>query len=396
MDLSVADGSKTEQMKLIPESPRECIVVLGMHRSGTSATAGLLGNIGVEFGNRLMAATQENIKGYWEHEEIVRVHDKLLAGLGLRWDDVRTFPPLWWNSKPAEEARKELFSIIRADFQEAPLWGLKDPRMCRLMDLWHMLFSELDTTVKFVCVFRHPTEVAASLGKRNAMSFDKALLMWFQHVTAAERATRNHPRVIVSFNSVLNNREEAVNTICRKLQLEVHHDDDSGASDFPDARLKHHRVEDADADTDDSIPSEVADVYKALESAELGDEGELSSICDRATASYERSLQTLAARGMLGHIDDQSKSFRSMAEATLEARRHAADRNKRVSGLEASMHLKELQIRELSLRIAQRDMLMNQRTVHRVTSEKKQHAGWSWNRVKRAVRSLPRRLKRSG
>ncbi len=380
-----------------------------MHRSGTSATAGLLGNIGVEFGNRLMAATQDNIKGYWEHDEIVRVHDTLLAGLGLRWDDVRTFPPLWWNSKPAEEARKELFSIIRADFQEAPLWGLKDPRMCRLMDLWHMLFSELDTTVKFVCVFRHPTEVAASLGKRDAMSFDKALLMWFQHVTAAERATRNHPRVIVSFNSVLNNPEGAVNTICRKLQLEVHHDD-SGASDFPDARLKHHRVEDADADTDDSIPSEVADVYKALESAELGDEGELSSICDRAKASYERSLQTLAARGMLGHIDDQSKSFRSMAEVTLEARRHAADRSKRVSGLEASMHLKELQIRELYLRIAQRELLMNQRdadlrelrgrnaelerTVHRVTSEKKQHAGWSWKRVKDAVRSLRRRLKR--
>ncbi|HJX24749.1 MAG TPA: hypothetical protein VJ252_01225, partial [Chthoniobacterales bacterium] len=66
---------------------RKAVVILGMHRSGTSALCGALDLLGVDFGERLMPANHANEKGYWEHEEIVRFHDDLLSSLGSRWDD---------------------------------------------------------------------------------------------------------------------------------------------------------------------------------------------------------------------------------------------------------------------------------------------------------------------
>src|SRR6266446_6985151 len=60
---------------------RKAIVVLGMHRSGTSALCGALDVLGVNFGKHLMTANEANTKGYWEHPEIVALHDELLRSL---------------------------------------------------------------------------------------------------------------------------------------------------------------------------------------------------------------------------------------------------------------------------------------------------------------------------
>src|SRR5580700_7972119 len=68
------------------------LVVLGMHRSGTSALAGMLHHLGVALGNRLMPATSDNPRGYWEHAEIVAANERLLASLGWGWDDIRSLP----------------------------------------------------------------------------------------------------------------------------------------------------------------------------------------------------------------------------------------------------------------------------------------------------------------
>ncbi|HEX4083658.1 MAG TPA: hypothetical protein VHY22_02010, partial [Chthoniobacteraceae bacterium] len=54
------------------------IVVLGMHRSGTSAFTGLLSLLGVDLGPSLLAASSANEAGYWEHGGVVTVHERLL------------------------------------------------------------------------------------------------------------------------------------------------------------------------------------------------------------------------------------------------------------------------------------------------------------------------------
>src|ERR1700690_93442 len=68
------------------------LVVLGMHRSGTSALTGMLHHLGVALGSRLMAASPDNPRGYWEHSDIVATHERLMAALGWGWDDIRSLP----------------------------------------------------------------------------------------------------------------------------------------------------------------------------------------------------------------------------------------------------------------------------------------------------------------
>jgi hypothetical protein len=47
------------------------LVVLGMHRSGTSALTGMLHHLGVALGEHLMPASADNPRGYWEHSDVV-------------------------------------------------------------------------------------------------------------------------------------------------------------------------------------------------------------------------------------------------------------------------------------------------------------------------------------
>src|SRR5579862_2834876 len=92
------------------------IVVLGMHRSGTSALAGMLHGLGVALGPRLMAATADNPRGYWEHIDVVAVHHQLLAALGGAWNDFRPLPAGFAGSEAAVEAREKLAAILQRDF----------------------------------------------------------------------------------------------------------------------------------------------------------------------------------------------------------------------------------------------------------------------------------------
>lgn len=79
-----------------------CLIVLGMHRSGTSAATRACNLLGVDFGTRLMAPSPDNPLGHWEHDDIVPLHEKLLKVLESSWDDVRKLPKNWQYTKVAK------------------------------------------------------------------------------------------------------------------------------------------------------------------------------------------------------------------------------------------------------------------------------------------------------
>src|ERR1700686_2628559 len=91
------------------------LVVLGMHRSGTSALAGMLHHLGVALGERLMPASPDNPRGYWEHSEIVDADQRLMASLGWAWDDIRPLPAGFEREAAAQAATRELIAILRRD-----------------------------------------------------------------------------------------------------------------------------------------------------------------------------------------------------------------------------------------------------------------------------------------
>lgn len=67
----------TVEMKLA--MTKTCILVLGMHRSGTSAFTRLLNLAGAESPKNLMEAKTDNVRGFWESEAVCGVNDAFLA-----------------------------------------------------------------------------------------------------------------------------------------------------------------------------------------------------------------------------------------------------------------------------------------------------------------------------
>ncbi|HJP99138.1 MAG TPA: hypothetical protein VJ862_11295, partial [Rhodanobacteraceae bacterium] len=92
----------------IDAEPHKVILVLGMHRSGTSAVTRCLNLLGAEVGSKLLPPAEDNRSGFWEHAEVVAVHEELLGDLDRVWHDGRALPEGWLLSAAARKARGKL------------------------------------------------------------------------------------------------------------------------------------------------------------------------------------------------------------------------------------------------------------------------------------------------
>lgn len=179
------------------------VVVLGMHRSGTSALAGCLRELGVPFGGPLLPANFANERGYFEHTAVVAEHDELLQRLGTTALDATSLPPGWADRPEAAESRKVLAGIAKRNLSRAPLWCIKDPRLCLLLPLWRPIFEELGVAARYLFILRSPWEVLCSLRDRDSLSWEESLELWHRHTTAADLETRAEARGVVTFEGLL-------------------------------------------------------------------------------------------------------------------------------------------------------------------------------------------------
>ena len=196
-------GDDVEGNDLIVGRRTDCLMVLGMHRSGTSTLAGCLHLLGLNPGETLMGGNATNPSGHFENQDVVLVHDILLRDLGCHWDMVGNLPSDWLESEAAEKARQTLTGIVERQFLGRGPWFLKDPRLCRLMPLWRRVLESLDVRPSFVLMLRHPLEAARSLEKRDGFDLLKGHLLWLVHNREALQACRDHDHAILTFDQLV-------------------------------------------------------------------------------------------------------------------------------------------------------------------------------------------------
>lgn len=196
---------------------REALIVLGMHRSGTSALSGVLAKLGAREPRTLMPSTADNPRGYWESVELMRLHDDILASSGSSWDDWGRFNPGWFDSSAASEFADRLPGVLEQEFGDARLLLLKDPRICRFFPFWIHGLERAGIVPRVVFALRHPLEVAESLRARDGFGRNRALLLWLRHVLDAELASRGVARCFVHFSDLLEDWRSQVGRIAREL-----------------------------------------------------------------------------------------------------------------------------------------------------------------------------------
>ncbi len=183
-------------------SGRRTILVLGMHRSGTSAVAGMLADHGASLPTDLMPAEPMNPKGFSESASISTLDDELMRSLGSSWFDWRPFA-----ADPAvhdlDEHVRRAVDLVHVVFGDRELVVLKDPRICRLVPFWREVMRRAGRELLYLHVHRHPAEVTASLDRWAGYATAYGELLWLRYVLDAEAATRGCTRAFVGYEQVL-------------------------------------------------------------------------------------------------------------------------------------------------------------------------------------------------
>jgi len=203
--MRVGQGSDTNK------KPRAvCVLVLGAHRSGTSALTRVLNLQGCALPRTLMGPSHGNEAGHWESDAIAAFNDELLSSAGTSWDDWQAFNMDWYRSPVVEHFAERARDLIRTEFAETPLFVLKDPRICRIASWWLDVLRDDDVEAAIIVPIRHPDEVASSLLRRDGTIEWTGRLLWLRHVIDAEAATRGQRRIFTTYAQLLGNWREVI------------------------------------------------------------------------------------------------------------------------------------------------------------------------------------------
>jgi len=146
---------------------RTAVLVVAMHRSGTSALSRTLNLLGCESSPNLMGADEYNESGYWESRPIYELNEKILSSGGGGWAEWMEFNPNWFRSSAMDRFRERAVACIEAEFGKSNLFVIKDPRLSLLMPFWRSVFESMDIEPVVIHTLRNPIEVAQSLERRN-------------------------------------------------------------------------------------------------------------------------------------------------------------------------------------------------------------------------------------
>lgn len=267
---------------------RNAVLVLGMHRSGTSAMSGALVQLGAAAPKEIMGADAGNERGYFESVPFMFFHDELLAFAGSHWHDWRRFDPQRLAAIP-ERSREEAKRLLDQEFGDTPLFVLKDPRVCRFVPFWRSVLAEANIAPHAVIPFRAPMEVAASLRARNGFPLEKGLLLWLRHILDTERDTRGLPRSFAHMEELLSDWRACLTRVGQEIGIAW--PDFDGAAErvgsFLTRDLKHHNDETLDHS---AAPAWIGRTYEALMILTRNAHSRLASAAlDEVAGSFEQA-----------------------------------------------------------------------------------------------------------
>jgi hypothetical protein len=255
-----------------PNVAAECfnktlVVVLGMHRSGTSSTAGTLVRLGCGAPQHLMAPNADNERGFWESRVIVDLNDAILAAGGSDWKDWRKFNLEEIDRADADALRARAKAALAEEFGDVGLAVIKDPRMCRLMRFWGPVFEEAQWSVRALLPVRSPLEVGWSLNCRDGLGPAYGCLLWLRHVLDAEAETRGMARAVLDWPQFLASGRKALTRASEQLGLIWPYWCESALADidqFVSADLRHQRASEADLRVHPAVSDLVRETYAAM------------------------------------------------------------------------------------------------------------------------------------
>lgn len=154
-------------------NPPPIIVVLGMHRSGSSLVTHLLSKLSVHLGEDLLPARTDNPDGFFENRMFLNLHERMLEATGNTWyAPSRSIDTDMLLGTFGAEARQ----LVAFMDEQGGTWAWKDPRTPIFLDFWSEILKDRD--VRYLVTNRHPGSISASLQKRDNLPIAIGLALW--------------------------------------------------------------------------------------------------------------------------------------------------------------------------------------------------------------------------
>ncbi len=146
---------------------KSIILVLGMHRSGTSLVTHLVAAEGFSLPDNIVKPhLGDNPGGYQESRDVLYINNLFLKKIGSHWQDPGCYSATDFSGDAAEKARDRIRDFLQAISENQEHIVLKDPRLCRLLPLWLPVLYDYCENIGVIHVFRSQEEIYRSLSKR--------------------------------------------------------------------------------------------------------------------------------------------------------------------------------------------------------------------------------------
>lgn len=314
---------------LRPPAPKGqgIICVLGMHRSGTSLTARLINLLGVNLGtpDKLMRPDETNVAGFWEHTDIVKINEQILACLGGDWDNPPPFWPGWEGDSRLADLRYQAQAVLER-FADVELWGWKDPRTCLTLPFWQTLINR---PISYLICLRSPVAVAASLEQRNGFAFEKSVRLWATYTQAAIQHTAARPRHFIFYEDFFSDEQRALQSLAQFLgnpKLAEPAKTRVAIRRFINADLQHHPASAITTITDPQLGFPAKTLYTALHLA-------------FSSSSQDQAATQAITTGVAQHVSNFQNDLDHLLSQADQLEKRAVEWEKRALEREAHIQL---------------------------------------------------------
>ena len=195
------------------------VIIMGMHRAGTSLTARIANLAGVDLGpeRHLLPATIDNPIGYWEERRVVQLNDTLLGVLGGWWHEPPALAPGWEHDWQLDALRVWAAQLVAERLDDPSLaqsTGYKDPRFSLLLPFWRTVVDVTSTVISL----RDPREVVDSLVRRDGLAPEHAASLWLRYTLSSIEAAPE--ALAVRYDDWFAQPAATLELLCRHLGFE--------------------------------------------------------------------------------------------------------------------------------------------------------------------------------
>jgi hypothetical protein len=221
------------------------IIILGMHRSGTSLLAEMVHRWGAYGGDQqdLMPSDEENRRGYWEYLPLVQFNEALLASEEANWFVPPYDMDLFQRKTCDPKYRDKACALIAGMSKKGPAWYWKDPRLGILLPFW----NEVWQNATYIVPVRHPVDIALSIKKRNGFPISASLLIWQYYMISILRHTEGSKNLLfLEYETCLKSPGDPCTRLCTFLDQQYGLNGDASArldqiTRAIDRSLRHHQ-----------------------------------------------------------------------------------------------------------------------------------------------------------